>query len=388
MTQLPPPAGWYPDPERPERQRYWDGIQWTEHVHGEQAAQAPAARAPQPAQPAPAAPAAQGQAAAPRARRRWMVWVPIAAVLVLGVAIAGIWGIGQLASGLRLGGAAGSGSVKLSEAEFYQRALTNLRDSMPVVTVPLEQPVLSLRVSPGYTAAARDLAEQVLAEVEAMGDTEFDTLDDAESYAYSVLGPDIAERTGGLALGGSGTELATRGFPQDPAILAIEAQIAAAPVTAGPDGDYWDAAVALAAMVGSEITTDETAAGCRETPDPEGTETLAFVCPGEDRGWNLITYTAAGMERVSDPGFVETMRHEIAHKLIFVQCGVSSAEWDAAYGEGVTNSYAVLYLGADREELARNAPAEYAMNETTDAKARAIHESDLACYDDDTLPAS
>src|SRR5512143_3697605 len=26
------PAGWYPDPQNPAGQRYWDGTQWTEHV--------------------------------------------------------------------------------------------------------------------------------------------------------------------------------------------------------------------------------------------------------------------------------------------------------------------------------------------------------------------
>ena len=30
MTSL-PPADWYPDPQYPDRLRYWDGVQWTEH---------------------------------------------------------------------------------------------------------------------------------------------------------------------------------------------------------------------------------------------------------------------------------------------------------------------------------------------------------------------
>src|SRR4051794_28747605 len=41
MTALPPPppptahaAGWYADPWRQYEQRYWDGAQWTQHVHG------------------------------------------------------------------------------------------------------------------------------------------------------------------------------------------------------------------------------------------------------------------------------------------------------------------------------------------------------------------
>ena len=39
------PAGWYPDPDEPGRQRYWDGQTWTEHVDEATAAEASAAAA-------------------------------------------------------------------------------------------------------------------------------------------------------------------------------------------------------------------------------------------------------------------------------------------------------------------------------------------------------
>ena len=52
MSEL-PPANWYPDPEDPGQQRYWDGAQWTEH------------RAPAAASAASAPHASGGDASAP-----------------------------------------------------------------------------------------------------------------------------------------------------------------------------------------------------------------------------------------------------------------------------------------------------------------------------------
>lgn len=62
MTQSPgwPPEGWYPNPENPEQQRWWDGHAWTEHVAvgaplapGYEQPPSGAAAPPQPYQPQP-----------------------------------------------------------------------------------------------------------------------------------------------------------------------------------------------------------------------------------------------------------------------------------------------------------------------------------------------
>jgi uncharacterized RDD family membrane protein YckC len=42
MTESSTPAGWYPDPQNPGQQRYWDGTAWTESVSGGVAAPGPA----------------------------------------------------------------------------------------------------------------------------------------------------------------------------------------------------------------------------------------------------------------------------------------------------------------------------------------------------------
>ena len=49
------PAGWYADPSDPRAQRWWSGVDWTDHVHVPEAEPA-AAGAATPASPTPASP--------------------------------------------------------------------------------------------------------------------------------------------------------------------------------------------------------------------------------------------------------------------------------------------------------------------------------------------
>ncbi len=83
-------------------------------------------------------------------------------------------------------------------------------------------------------------------------------------------------------------------------------------------------------------------------------------------------------------------RHELAHKLIFTQCYGAwegpDVEWPDRIGEGVTNSYAKLFLGAPAADL--GGEGEYLMTAETDARAQAIHEGDLGCFDDGMPPGA
>jgi hypothetical protein len=176
-------------------------------------------------------------------------------------------------------------------------------------------------------------------------------------------------------------------FPQPESLVVLEQQIAAIPYDLGADGTHWDGARGMASVLSMDVSTDIGNTTCGSLGhDIE--RTAAFFCPSVEN-WNTVFVTPAGVDRQSDPRFLDNMRHELAHKFIYMQCFAAFdrglTQWNNEMGEGVTNSYAVLFLGADRERLG-GGPAEYQMSDVTDAKAQAIHDGDLACFDDSQLP--
>ena len=72
-----PIAGWYPDPENPAAERWWDGTAWSDHRRASTVA--PVAPAAPVAPPAPATPAAPVAPAAPTAPQYGVVVPPPAA---------------------------------------------------------------------------------------------------------------------------------------------------------------------------------------------------------------------------------------------------------------------------------------------------------------------
>lgn len=363
-----PGAGWFPDPTDPSLLRWWDGRQWTEHV------QAGVAAAAVPAEPADAEPAK-------KRRTGWIVGgVAVGAVALLVGVTALAWG--PVSSLL-------FPKYTLAEAGFYESSVDILEKSFDgAATDPLGFRGASeaARQAPGYVAAANEYIAQWIADYGA-DEREFDSLNDAEEYAYTETNLEFREMSAILQAGGKGTPLEELSFPQDPSIVAIEQQIAAMPGYPDATGSYWASGQEMATLLNVELTDDTSLNDCL------GFSVTLFAgayCPSE-ANWDRVFIYPPGMTIIDSPRFIGTVKHELAHKLIFLQCNGAygsanweNVEWSRQYGEGVTNSYAKIFLGADPSQL--GVEDDYAMNETTDAKARAIHDSDLACFDDEQLP--
>ena len=72
--------------------------------------------------------------------------------------------------------------------------------------------------------------------------------------------------------------------------------------------------------------------------------------------------------------YLDELRHEIARYLVYSRCETSVPPLHVE-NEGMTNSYAVMYLGANRDTLNSTGASfpEYAMNAQTDQAAASAH---------------
>ena len=167
--------------------------------------------------------------------------------------------------------------------------------------------------------------------------------------------------------------------PEQAATDRKQAEEFARTYVAAPDanGSYVAAAQAAIDKFGLQLTwaDDGASAKCHSIQNFPLNEVVATYCMA-DPGLVYINKSFGGYpNNMNKASFVDTVKHEAAHSIIGQVCNTTAPAIAGANYEGVTSSYAVLYLGADRATLAASAEvsAHYAMTAATDATATAIH---------------
>lgn len=115
----------------------------------------------------------------------------------------------------------------------------------------------------------------------------------------------------------------------------------------------------LSKCIGSSANdTQIIAAYCHATPD------VIYV------NKNATNYK----QNIRDQMFISTIKHEISHHIIATICGTARPSIAGVNFEGVTNSFANIFLGAKEKNEYYSGHPEYQMSNTTDSVARAIHD--------------
>ncbi len=152
-------AGWYPSPEDPTQNRFWDGGRWTEHVAPIAVPEPVTAAAPQ-FSPPPAPGAAAFSAPAPGApkppassKRKWLIGGAIAA----GVIVVG-----------SVGAAIGSGGRSETASEASTAPVVSVPSPTPeeVVETPPPAPVVETVDAVGFRAQAGSHLDDMLKDLD------------------------------------------------------------------------------------------------------------------------------------------------------------------------------------------------------------------------------
>ena len=237
-----------------------------------------------------------------------------------------------------------------------------------------------------YAAAVLQLLRELQTELNDPGEPTSDTdaldtriqeiRDQAQQYSDAFEnGQDLGVRV--EVEWADGTTTTTDGtFPEGPSTDPddyADAEEFAQSYVAEPDGDgnFAPAAEEIAAAFDLELYYDHDAmfSACEY---PDNYELLGGFCPSSPEYIYINDQYSDYPNVLHNEGFVHTVRHEIAHHQIMAICGTLAPAAAGDNWEGVTNSYAVSYLGADPDWLF--AENEYAMSAETDEAARLIHD--------------
>ena len=150
--------------------------------------------------------------------------------------------------------------------------------------------------------------------------------------------------------------------------------------TTGSDGTYIEAAATLAAQFGRYVSYDFQTIYDHCSKGGDDQYVMAAFCAYDPSTIYVNTEHGLFPEGYADPGFLDTIKHELAHATIYDICGTSSPIIAGGSVEAVTSSYAVLFFGAGFDQLQSSAESfpEYAMTEASDAVATSINEG--SCF--------
>lgn len=157
----------------------------------------------------------------------------------------------------------------------------------------------------------------------------------------------------------------------------IESKVAAFTPYTDENGTYLQAAADIAAIMGLRLNYDfDSVKNYCDVSNTNLTEAMAVYCSKTPNQIYVNTNHQSYSSEVKSTRFISDIRHEMAHHAIDSKCGSTqpSIVTDKNKIEAVTSSYAVMFLGASRDDLSNaNDLDTYRMTSDTDNEANLIH---------------
>lgn len=157
----------------------------------------------------------------------------------------------------------------------------------------------------------------------------------------------------------------------------IESKVAAFTPYTDENGTYLQAAADIAAIMGLRLNYDfDSVKNYCDVSNTNLTEAMAVYCSKTPNQIYVNTNHQSYSYEVKSTRFISDIRHEMAHHAIDSKCGSTqpSIVIDKNKIEAVTSSYAVMFLGASRDDLSNaNDLDAYRMTSDTDNEANMIH---------------
>ena len=157
----------------------------------------------------------------------------------------------------------------------------------------------------------------------------------------------------------------------------IESKVAAFTPYTDENGTYLQAAADIAAIMGLRLNYDfDSVKNYCDVSNTNLTEAMAVYCSKTPNQIYVNTNHQSYSYEVKSTRFISDIRHEMAHHAIDNKCGSTqpSIVTDKNKIEAVTSSYAVMFLGASRDDLSNaNDLDAYRMTSDTDNEANLIH---------------